>query len=96
MSKFLNVLMGGVPIDRLEQMGSGVLVRVCRPLARGGKSERTADAIQFVIDEWMAASAVSAGELQWIDDAEVGSRLKRLREERTWMGAAAIGGTQSR
>ncbi|MGY4158125.1 serine/threonine-protein kinase HipA [Bradyrhizobium sp. USDA 4461] len=144
MSKFLNVLMGGVPIGRLEQMNSGVLglqyadrwlaadriqipLSMSLPLAARKQSgakvanylwnllpdndqtlqkwgqiygvspnsafallskvgEDCAGAIQIVTDEWMAASAGSPGEVQWIDDAEVGSRLKRLREERTWTG----------
>ncbi|APG15093.1 MULTISPECIES: type II toxin-antitoxin system HipA family toxin [Bradyrhizobium] len=144
MSKFMNVLMGGVPIGRLEQMDTGVLAieyadgwlaadRVQIPLSMslplaakkhsGAKvanylwnllpdsdqtlqkwgqiygvspnsafallskvGEDCAGAIQIVTDEWMAANADSPGEVQWIDEAEVANRLKRLREERTWTG----------
>ena len=144
MSKFLNVLMGGVPVGRLEQLDTGVLsfeyadrwlaadriqipLSMSLPLAAkrhsGAKvanylwnllpdndqtlrkwgqiyevspnspfallskvGEDCAGAIQIVTDEWIAANTDSAGEVQWIDDAEVGKRLKRLREERTWTG----------
>lgn len=48
--------------------------------------EDCAGAIQIVTDEWMTANANSPGEVQWIDDAEVGKRIERLREERTWTG----------
>lgn len=144
MSKILHVLMGGIPVGRLEQRQTGVLTfeyadrwlaadRVQLPLSMSlplaakkhsgavvanylwnllpdndqtlqkwgqiyGVSpnspfallskvgEDCAGAIQIVTDEWMAANADSPGEVQWIDDAEMAERLKRLREERTWTG----------
>jgi serine/threonine-protein kinase HipA len=51
--------------------------------------EDCAGAVQVVPDEWMADNANSIGDVQWIDEAEVGKRLKRLREERTWTGRRA-------
>jgi serine/threonine-protein kinase HipA len=144
MSKWLNVLMGGIPIARLEQMDTGVLAleyndrwlaadRIQIPLSLSlplaakrhtgavvanylwnllPDNDRTlqawgqiygvspnsafallskvgedcAGAVQIVPDQWMADNADSAGEVQWIDEVEVGRRLKRLREDRTWTG----------
>lgn len=144
MSKWLNVLMGGISIARLEQMHTGVLAleydnrwlaadRIQIPLSLSlplaakrhvgqvvanylwnllPDNDRTlqawgqaygvspnsafsllskvgedcAGAVQIVTDEWMAANANSPGDVQWIDEAEVGRRLKRLREDRTWTG----------
>jgi serine/threonine-protein kinase HipA len=147
MSKGLNVLMGGIPVGRLEQMDAGVLAfeyddrwlaadRIQIPLSMSlplaakrhagplvanylwnllPDNDRTlqtwgqiygvspnspfallskvgedcAGAVQVVTDEWIAANANPAGDVQWIDEAEVGRRLKRLREERTWTGRRA-------
>jgi serine/threonine-protein kinase HipA len=144
MSKWLNVLMGGIPIARLEQRDTGVLaleyddrwlaadriqipLSMSLPLAAKRHSgavvanflwnllpdndrtlqawgqaygvspnsafallskvgEDCAGAVQIVTDEWMATNANSAGDVEWIDETEVGRRLKRLREERTWTG----------
>jgi serine/threonine-protein kinase HipA len=142
--KQLHVLMGGVPVGRLDQTSTGTLafeyddrwlaaasiqipLSLSLPLAskkHSGKAvanylwnllpdntqtlaawgkeydvspnnpfgllskvgEDCAGAIQIVTDEWMADNASSSGDIQWIDNEEVGRRLKRLREERTWTG----------
>ena len=144
MSKPLQVLMGGIPVGRLEQMATGVLnfeyndrwlaadriqipLSLSLPLVAKKHSgdvvanylwnllpdndrtlqawgsfygvspnspfallskvgEDCAGAVQIVTDEWMEANANSPGEVRWIDEAEVGKRLRRLREDRTWTG----------
>jgi serine/threonine-protein kinase HipA len=142
--KQLQVLMGGIPVGRLEQTATGTLtfeyderwlaatriqipLSLSLPLAARKHSgsavanylwnllpdndqtlqawgreydvspnspfallskvgEDCAGAVQVVTDQWVAANQDPAGDIQWIDEAEVGRRLKRLREERTWTG----------
>jgi serine/threonine-protein kinase HipA len=144
MSKELGVLMGGIPVGRLEQAATGTLtfeyderwlaatkvqipLSLSLPLAssrHSGKAvanylwnllpdnvqtleawgkaydvspnnpfallskvgEDCAGAVQIVTEEWIQANLNSSGDVQWIDAEEVGRRLKRLREERTWTG----------
>ena len=144
MTKQLNVLMGGIPVGRLEQTSNGTLaleyddrwlaatpiqIPLSLSLPLGSKKhsgkvvanflwnllpdnaqtlqawgraydvspnnpfallskvgEDCAGAVQIVTDEWMATNRDSRGEVQWIDEAEVGRRLKRLRQDRTSTG----------
>lgn len=49
--------------------------------------EDCAGAVQFVTDEWLKSNNQGQGDqVQWLDDAEIESRLKRLVENRTWSG----------
>jgi serine/threonine-protein kinase HipA len=74
-------------VQTLEAWGKAYDVSPNNPLALLSKvGEDCAGAVQIVTEEWIQANQNPSGDVQWIDAEEVGRRLKRLREERTWTG----------